>query len=80
MCYGVYLATLMYVSDMYYNWENYLTVTGGYQHAVPLPGVTSLTTLHERIRWFSSLSSSEAAPATNKAGLQERTDSFTTEE
>lgn len=22
---------------MYYNWENYLSVTGGYQHAVPLP-------------------------------------------
>lgn len=30
----LYLATLMYMSDMYYNWENYLSVTGGYQHAL----------------------------------------------
>lgn len=45
MRYGIYLATLMYMSDMYYNWENYLTVTRGYQHAAPLPGVTSLTAL-----------------------------------
>lgn len=41
MRYSVYLATLMYVSDMYYNWENYLTMTGGYQHAAALPGVSS---------------------------------------